>query len=294
MIPFNYHHLYYFYTIARHESVSRAAKELHLSQPALSYQLKKLEDYLDVKLFERKERKLVLTSEGHLALSYAKQIFELGKEFTDSLSDRSQKGRIKIQIGVLNSIPKNTVNSLIKLILKMEPTAHIQLHEDTFARMIMNLKDHLLDLILADMPFQASFEEGIQSHPAAKTPIVFCALPKFAKKYKKIPRDLENAPMIFPTADSRAFHSVREYLASNGVTPRIVAEVQDIELARLMALEGLGIVPLNAKMPLGTGKKKLTVLDPPSKHPLHDSLYIISKQRKNPHPLLAQIIQKFS
>lgn len=294
MIPFNFHHLYYFYTIAKAESVSKAAKELRVSQPALSYQLKQFENYLGVPLFERRGRKLVLTEEGHLALKYAKQIFDLGKEFADSLSDRSQKGRIRIQIGVLNSIPKSTVSNLLKLILSLEPTAHIQLREDTLERMIVNLKDHLLDVVLADVPFQASSEDEITSRLAAKTPIVFCAHPKLAQKYKKIPQDLENAPMIFPTADSRTFHSVQEYMASHGITPKIVAEVQDIELARLMALEGLGIVPLNARMAAGTGKQKLKILNPPSKSKIHDSLYIISKKRKNPHPLLAEIIKEFT
>src|SRR6187431_748149 len=117
MIPFNFHHLYYFYTIAQAGSVSKAAKELRLSQPALSYQLKRLEDFLNVKLFERKGRGLVLTEEGHSALSYAKQIFDAGKEFADGLRDRSEKGRVRIQIGAMDSIPKTSVSELLKYIL---------------------------------------------------------------------------------------------------------------------------------------------------------------------------------
>lgn len=291
MIPFNFHHLYYFYTIAKCGSVSQAAKELLLSQPALSYQLKHLEEYLHVKLFERKGRRLILTEEGHSALSYAKQIFDVGKEFADGLRDRSQKGRIRIQIGVLNSIPKTFANALLKFILSSEPTAHVQLQEDTLERMTGNLKDHFLDLILADMPVHASAEDEIHNHLIAKIPIVFCAHAALAKKFKKIPQDLNNAPMIFPTSDSRVFHSVQEYLATHKITPKIVAEIQDIELARLMAIDQLGIVPLNRLMALNT--PNLVILDQRAKHDIHESIYLIIKKRKNPHPLVEKIIHGF-
>ncbi len=294
MLPFNFHHLYYFYTIAKCGSISKAAKELRVSQPALSSQLKLLEAYLSVRLFEREGRTLILTEEGHTALSYAKQIFDAGQEFADRLRDRSQKGRIRIQIGVLNSIPKVFANALLKFILANEPTVHIQLQEDTFERMIANLKDHFLDLILADMPFQASAEDDIHNHLIAKIPIVFCAHPSLAKKYKKLPYDLNHAPIILPTADSRVFHSVQEYLANHNIAPRIVAEIQDIELARLMAMEGLGVVPLNQFIALKTPKRKLVILNQGAKHDIHESIYVINKKRKNPHPLVEKILHGFN
>lgn len=293
MIPFNFHHLYYFYTIARTGSVSQAALELRLSQPALSYQLKHLEEYLEVKLFERKGRKLVLTEEGHLTLSYAKQIFETGKELADSLRDRSQKGRIRIQIGVLNSIPKAFANALLKFILKAEPAAHILLQEDTLERMTEKLKDHFLDMILADTPVQVSAEDQIRNHLTAKIPVVFCAHPSLAKKIKSIPQDLNAAPVIFPTADSRAFFSVQEYLAAHEVTPKIVAEIQDIELAYQMAADGLGIIPLNLVMAQNAPKDQLVILNQSGRQDIHESIYIISKKRKNPHPLVEKIIRNF-
>ncbi len=293
MIPFNFHHLYYFYTIAKSGSVSQAAKDLRLSQPALSYQLKNLEEYLGIKLFERKSRKLILTEEGHAALSYAKQIFDIGKEFTDGLRDRSQKGRIRIQIGVLNSIPKTFANTLLKFILSEEPSAHIELQEDTFPRMIENLKDHFLDLILTDKPFQASAEDEIQNHLIAKIPVVFCAHPRLARVYKKLPGSLQGAPMIFPTSDSRVFYSVQEYLAAHKVTPRIVAEIQDIELAYQMAADGLGIIPLNLFMAVNAPKHKLVILSRDGKEDIHESIYIIAKKRKTPHPLVEKIVRDF-
>lgn len=293
MLPFNFHHFYYFFVIARTGSVSQAAKELRLSQPALSTQLKHLEEYLQVKLFERSGRKLQLTEEGRLALYYAQQVFDTGKEFADSLRDRSQKGRIKIQIGVMNSIPKAFANALLKFIITAEPTAHIQLQEDTLERMVEILKDHSLDVIFADRPVQVSAEEEIHNQLIAKIPVVFCAHPSLAKKYKRVPHDLNGAPLIFPTSDSRVFYSVQEYLAAHKIMPKIVAEIQDIELAYRMAVDGLGIVPLNLSMASHAPKEKLRILNPGGKHDIHESLYLIYKKRKNPHPLAEKIIRKF-
>ena len=293
MIPFNFHHLYYFYTVAKLGSVTRAAKELRVSQPALSSQIKALQEYLNVRFFEKQGRKLILTEEGHSALAYAKKIFDAGKEFADRLGDHSQKGRIKVQIGVLNSIPKILVNSLLKFILRHEPKALIQLHEDTSERMLNSLKDHSLDLIIADTPLQISAEDEIEHPLIAKIPVVFCAHPSLAKNLKKLPHGLNHAPMIFPTADSRGYQAVQEYLASHKVTPKIVAEIQDIELARLMAMEGLGIVPLNKLMAASTPRNKLVILKGNSHNELYESIYLITKKREIPHPIVASIIHDF-
>ena len=73
----NYHHLYYFKTIAEEGTVSRAAEKLRLGQPTLSAQLKQFEDQLDVQLFERVNKRLVLTEHGRIALDYAKNILDL-------------------------------------------------------------------------------------------------------------------------------------------------------------------------------------------------------------------------
>src|SRR5918997_3097555 len=79
----NYHHLLYFYTVAREGSVARAAEVLHLTQPTVSTQVRLLERALGERLFERRGRGLALTDAGRLAYRYAEEIFALGREFQD-------------------------------------------------------------------------------------------------------------------------------------------------------------------------------------------------------------------
>lgn len=70
----NYHHLYYFFTIAKQGSITKACDVLHISQPALSAQLKQFEHVLKRQLFERHKKRLRLTEDGKMVLDYAQRI----------------------------------------------------------------------------------------------------------------------------------------------------------------------------------------------------------------------------
>jgi len=150
MIPFNYHHLYYFYTIAREGSISKACDKLHLCQPTLSAQLKQFEKHLKIRLFNRENKKLILTDEGRHVLFYATEIFDTGAEMTDSLMDIAQKGRLKIQIGIAHHVPRSVVDALLMFLLKTEPGVYISLHEDNTEDLYEGLKTHKFALVLCD------------------------------------------------------------------------------------------------------------------------------------------------
>ena len=84
----NYHHLLYFWVVAKKGSIVRAAEELHLAHPTISGQIHRLEEVLGEKLFVRKGRTLELTEAGRVAVRYADEIFSLGREFVDTLKGR--------------------------------------------------------------------------------------------------------------------------------------------------------------------------------------------------------------
>jgi hypothetical protein len=77
----NYHHLLYFWTVAKEGSVSKAAESLHLAQPTVSAQLRALERSLGHKLLQKQGRGLVLTAEGEAVFRYAEEIFSLGQRY---------------------------------------------------------------------------------------------------------------------------------------------------------------------------------------------------------------------
>ena len=294
MIPFNYHHLYYFYTIAKIGSISKASETLHVGQPALSSQLKQFENYLNLKLFLREGKKIILTEEGRYVLSYATEIFDTGRELMDGLGDRSQKGRLKIQIGVSSFIPRSVVDALLKFLFKIEPEIYISVYEDKTELMVENLKIYLLDLVLTDTPIQSVIQKEIENHLVAKIPVVFCAHSSIAKKYRELPKDLDGAPILLPTTQSQVYQSVQEYFITHKIEPKIMGEIQDIELVRRLVLAGVGVAPLNKfTVTQAPGKESLTILGKKSEYNIFDNIYLLNKKRKKQHPVILKIIDQF-
>jgi LysR family transcriptional activator of nhaA len=235
-----------------------------------------------------------LTEEGRAAYAYAQTIFDTGREFMDSLRDRSQKGRLRIQIGVTNSIPKAFAAALLKFILNDAPKARIELHEEGIGGLMEGLRNHAYDIVLSDVPYQAPGDEPIENRLIGRVPIVFCAARSIASKLKPLPRALVGAPLLLPTAHSGVHHAVLEYLAEYKLTPHIVAEIQDVELIHRMALEGIGIAPLNQySVVAAPWKNDLVIIPSGKRHDIHDSAYLITRERKTPHPLVERILAKF-
>ena len=118
----NYHHLYYFMTIAELNSISKAAEKLLKGQSTLSTQPKQFEDQLGVQLFERHHKRLVLTEHGKLALEYSRNIFKMGGEMYEALHDRLKPTKVNLQLAALDSIPKQVMLKLTQAVLSIGPS----------------------------------------------------------------------------------------------------------------------------------------------------------------------------
>lgn len=295
MIPFNYHHLYYFYSIVKHGSVTQACQELRLAQPTLSAQLKQFEQFLNLKLFERTGKKLTLTEEGRYVFSYAQEIFDTGREFMDGLNDRSHRhGPLRIQVGISNFMPESFSDALLRFLLRQSPDTSLSMVEDREEDLLEGLKTHQLDLVLTDAPYKGSLDQEIESTPVGRVPIVFCAHPSLARRYRRIPLDLDGAPMILPTSHSRVSHSVQEFFLSHRVKPRVIAEIQDVEIVRRLVLSGAGVAPINLfTVRHAPGREGLAVLGPSSRHTIFENVYVLTKKRKRPHPLVPKVLERF-
>ncbi len=293
MIPFNYHHLYYFYTVAEEGSITKACKVLRLAQPTLSAQIKQFENYLNRNLFSREGRKLILTEEGHQVLSYAKAIFDLGEQLSDSLKDNPAAGHSRIQIGISSFIPKAFAHSVLNFLTESHPDLYINVVESSSREMIEDLRVHKLDMMLNDTPYHGDAAEGFQNHLMARIPLVLCAIKPIARKYRRIPQDLDQAPMILPTSQSQTHHSLQEYFLKHNIKPRIIAEIQDLELTRRLVLSGKGIAPINRHTVLTAPASEKLVMLGVGSFDIHNTVYLIIKERKIPHPLVTNLLKNF-
>ncbi|HET7101211.1 MAG TPA: transcriptional activator NhaR [Terriglobia bacterium] len=238
----NYHHLFYFWVVARRGSIVKASEELLLAPPTISAQISQLEDYLGEKLFTRTGRRLVLTEVGKIAYGYAQEIFSLGRELTDTLKGRPTGRALKLQVGVADVLPKRLAYRLIEPALHLASPVRVICREDPPDRLLALLALHEIDLILSDAPFGPGISVRAYNHPLGECGAGFYARPKLAAAYRrKFPRSLNGAPFLLPTASASMRSNLDQWFEAEDVRPVVTGEFEDFTLLRAFAEGGHGI-----------------------------------------------------
>src|SRR5262245_35226654 len=142
----NYHHLLYFWTVAREGSFSRACEQLGLAQPTISGQLHKLEESLQTKLLERAGRGLVLTEAGKVVFAYADEIFKLGQELQNAVKGRAPDRPLRLVAGVADVLPSLLVFRLLAPARNAPDPVHLVCREGKSPRLLADLAAHQLDV----------------------------------------------------------------------------------------------------------------------------------------------------
>jgi LysR family transcriptional activator of nhaA len=238
----NYRHLQYFWTVAREGSIARAAKVLHVTQPAISAQLQKLEQQLGEPLFVRAGRGLALTEAGRTAQKYADEIFGLGRELAETLRGRPTGKPMRLTVGVTDAFPKLLAYRLLAPALKMEPPTQLVVHDDRPERLFAELSIHEVDLVLTDSPLPPTAPVRAFNHLLGECGITFFGAPSLAEEYAPgFPRSLDGAPMLLPTEGTTLRRSLTQWFDDNGVRPRVVAEVGDSALLKTFGQAGIAL-----------------------------------------------------
>jgi len=239
----NYHHLLYFWTVAKEGGVSKAAKVLHLAQPTLSSQIKKLEKSIGHDLFERSGRSLVLTETGQIVYRYADEIFGLGQELADVLHNRIDEKKSRFLVGVQGAFPKLAVHELLRPALEAkEDQFQIICFEGKLDELLGELAMHRLDVVLADRPLAPQTHIRAFNHLLGKCGVTVYATAKLAKKYQKnFPASLDSAPMLLPTQNTSLRRLLEQWFDDNGIHPIIAHEFEDSAVLKVFGREGHGL-----------------------------------------------------
>lgn len=288
----NYHHLYYFMTIAELNSISKAAEKLLLGQPTLSAQLKQFEDNLGVQLFERQHKRLILTEHGALALEYARNIFKMGGEMYEALHDRLKPSRINIQLGALDSIPKQVMLQLTQAALKIAPCS-ISLVEGKSEELMRDLSAHKVDLAITNFLPKLEATKGMYHKAISKRSLGIYGGPGFLKLRKNFPQSIEGQPLVLPTYDSQMRYDIEHWLKLNELSIDVIAETQDTALKKLMAISNMAMIPAashTVQRQVLAGE--LVLIGELSN--VTEVLYLISSQRKIANPIAAELMKNFS
>jgi LysR family transcriptional activator of nhaA len=280
----NYHHLLYFWMVAKTGSIARACQELRLAQPTISAQLRSLEESLGEKLFARQGRRLVLTEAGQVVYRYAEEIFTLGNELTEVLKGRPRDRPLRLMVGVSDVIPKLIAYRILQPALAMKGGVHMECYEDTPEKLLLSLSAHELDLVLTDAPAYSIARVRVFNHLLGSSGVGLFASAPLARFYRKrFPASLSGAPFLLPIRNSTLRQILDQWFESQSIQPRILAEFQDTALLTAFGQSGAGIfaAPLAIEEEV---RSRYRVVRLGEVGPRVTEYYAVSAERKIKHP----------
>jgi LysR family transcriptional regulator, transcriptional activator of nhaA len=285
----NYHHLLYFWTVARLGGVARASEDLRLTQATVSAQLKSLEASLGEKLFRKSGRRLTLTETGKLVFRYADEIFSLGQEMLGTLKGRPEGSLARLNVGVTDVVPKLVAYQLIEPALKLKDAYRIVCREGTNEELLPALAVHDLDVVLTDAPIGRELNVKAFHHLLGECGVLLFANAGLAATYRRnFPGSLDVAPFLLPTRNTNLRRSLDQWFDQRGIQPKIIAEFEDNALLMAFGQHGVGIfaAPAVIRREVET-KYDVKVIGEVSG--VHERFYAVSLDRKLRHPAVLAI-----
>ena len=287
MADHNYHHLHLFRDVAHDGNLTRTAEKLHLSQSAVSVQIRKLEDRLGHPLFDRRGRQLHLTEAGRIALDHADAIFAMGDELLGTMRDAG-RGLQVLRVGALATLSRNFQLGFLRPVLG-QPGTEVILRSGSLSELLTLLETLNLDVVLTNQPPQRDATTPFVSHRLAEQPVSLVGTPARLKATTGLAQRLATLPIILPSTNSSIRIGFDALIAQLGIRPTIVAEVDDMAMMRLLAREdaGLAVLPLIAiKDELEQG-----ILIEADRLPgISETFYAVTLDRRFPNPMLQRLI----
>lgn len=287
MKSLNYNHLRYFRAVAHEGNLTRTAERLHLSQSALSVQIRKLEERLGHTLFERRGRQLHLTEAGRITLDHADAIFASGDELLATL-DQADGVRRALRVGALATLSRNFQIGFLRPVLG-RPDVEVVLRSGGAGELLQALESLQLDVVLVNQAPQADAVTRFVTHRVAEQRLSLVGTAGAVTPGADLTQLLREQAVILPTPENNirvAFDALVDRL---GIRPQIAAEVDDMAMIRLLAREGLGLAvvpPIVITDELATG-----VLVEAARMPdLTETFYAVTVARRFPNPLVRELL----
>ena len=285
----NYHHLLYFWTVARTGSVVAASKELRLASPTISNQIRKLEGDLGEQLLRRSGRKLVLTDMGRVAMRYAEEIFSLGLEFTSTMKERPTGRPLRFCVGIVDVLPKTIAFRLLQPALRLQIPLHLICREDRPDHLLADLAVLDVDVVLSDAPASPAANIRALNYLLGESGVSFVAPQRLAGLKKGFPRSLDGAPFLLPLENTALRRDLDEWFYSQNLRPIVIGEFADLALLRVFAEEGLGAFAVPTVMEEQMRRYGFQKIGATKK--IRVRFYAISVERQMRHPAVVAVCQ---
>ncbi|MFN7998858.1 MAG: transcriptional activator NhaR [Bryobacteraceae bacterium] len=287
----NYHHLLYFWVVAKEGSIAKARHELNLAQPTISGQIRALEQSFGEKLFARAGRRLILTETGQVVFQYAEEIFGMGRELMDVMKGRPRGRPIRFTVGISDLIPKLIAYRILEPVFQSQEPVQLVCFEDQPDQLLANLSAHQLDLVLTHTPASPSTRTRVFSHRLGSCGVSLFGTAELVTQYKKdFPSRLDGAPFLAPIERSALRRALDHWFAVHNIRPRIVGEFQDSALLNAFGQRGAGVFAAPAAIEKEVRQVyRVQVIG--RLESVVEEFYAVSVERKIKHPAVAAITE---
>jgi LysR family transcriptional activator of nhaA len=285
----NYHHLLYFWLVAREGSLARASAELRLAQSTVSKQIHLFEHMLGHDLFTKSGRRLVLTENGRVVFRYADEIFGLGREMLDTLRDHTVGRPLRLTIGIADVVPKLIAERILAPVLALSGPVRLICMEGKPDRLLADLALHDLDMIVTDGPANPNVKVRVFSHLLGESEVAFFGRADLAAKYgRNFPSSLHGAPVLLPTENTVLRRSLDQWFEVHGLRPHVVGEFEDSALLKVFGFRGAGLFP--AVSVIGKEVQNQYKVRRIGQVPdVRERLYAVTVERRIKHPAVIAI-----
>lgn len=288
MARLNYHHLHYFWAVAKEGNLTRAASHLHVSQSALSTQIRQLEQQLEQTLFDRNQRTLVLTEAGRMAMGYAETIFNSGAELVETMRSGQMRERQVLRVGAQATLSRNFQANFLSPLLESDDV-ELVLQSGSLAELLARLRAHTLDLVLSNEQVVNTRSNPWRCREIATQAVSLVGKPR--EQAFKFPDDLHDQPLLLPGSQSEIRTGFDLMCERLDVRYQVRAEIDDMALLRLMARDTgcLALVPtvvVQDELTDGRLVEHAVVPD------IFEAFYATTVQRHFEPPVLKQLLNR--
>lgn len=285
----NYHHLLYFWTVAKVGSVTAAARQLHLAQSTISSQIQKLEKTMGSKLLQRRGRSVELTESGRLVYQYADEIFAIGRELSDVVQGRMGADTFRLRVGLLDVLPKLVVFELLRPALNCSQEVQLTCYEGKLDSLLTDLGMHRLDVVLADAPLSPTTHVQAFNHLLGECGMTVFGTAELARRYcKGFPKSLHQAPMLLPTQNTAMRRLLEQWFDDQQVSVQVKHEFEDSAVSKVFGQygQGLFVAPTAIEQEVCRQYRVEVIGQIPE---VKERFYAISAERRLKHPAVVAI-----
>lgn len=268
-----------------------ACEHLEVTQPTISMQIRKLEQSLQQKLFDRVGRGLQLTQTGQLIFDYADEIFALGEAMIGSLNGFHDGRQTRLNVGIPNEMPKRITYRLLEPLMHGPERIRVVCHESDLSELLASLAVHRYDVVLSNMPVAAAARVKTFNHPIGDCGISFCGKEPLANRLKAgFPQSLDRAPMLLPTANTELRRSLDRWMHRLGIVPNVVAECEDSALMKEFGQGGWGVFPVSTAV-VPEVEQQYNVLQIGTVDEVRINYFAITTNRKLKNPWVVALVE---